>query len=89
MPTGHRAALSGRRDSMTEDDVHAMILEWMSGKSLGDAAAEIGVSKPWLCMLAKGQRRPCGKILDHLGIQRQSRARPFKGEPPRPFRAAC
>lgn len=72
---------------MTETDVHAMILDWMAGKSLGDAAAELGVSKPWLCMLAKRQRRPCGKILDHLGIERQPRQRPFKGEPVREFRS--
>lgn len=72
---------------MTEDDVHALILEWMASKSLGEAAAELGVSKPWLCTLVKGHRRPCGKILDHLGIKRQPRQRPFKGEPVREFRS--
>lgn len=74
---------------MTETEVRARIIAWIDGRELQECATELGVTKSWLCQMRSGYRRPCGRILDHLGIQRQPRQRPFKDKPLRPFKAAC
>ncbi len=63
---------------MTEREVRKLIKAWAGRRSLDELAAELGLSKGRICQLKGDYRRPCGKILDVLGIQRRRRGHPGK-----------
>jgi predicted XRE-type DNA-binding protein len=58
-------------DTLTEDQVRAMIRAHIAGMTQKAAAASLGVSEGWVSMLMNGKARPAGKVLDAIGVQRK------------------
>jgi len=56
---------------MTEEEVRLMLKAYVSEyPSQAAAARAMGLTTPWLSMILTGTRRPAGRVLDILGIQR-------------------
>lgn len=75
---------------MTEDDVRDRLRKFVSGhRRQYLAARELGVSAPWLNILLKGHKRPSGRILDFLGIERLGRGIDHRGKYSRGKEKSC
>lgn len=61
------------QDLLSEDQVRAMVRDWIGERSLAEAGSAIGVSAAWLCQIVTAKVRPCGKVLDEIGIARNPR----------------
>jgi hypothetical protein len=56
---------------MTADDVRLILKAYVEQYPTQVAAARaMGITTPWLSMVLNGVRRPSGRILDILGINR-------------------
>ncbi len=75
--------------SLTEDDVRQRLREFIGDRRQYVVARELGVTAPWLCQLLNGYRRPSGKVLDALGIERLGHGLFYGGELRRGKEKAC
>lgn len=57
---------------LTQDEVVAQLHGITRTRTQSSLAAEIGVSRSFLCEVMRGTRPPTGKILDHLGLKAQT-----------------
>lgn len=75
---------------MTEDDVRDRLRSFVSGhRRQYLAARELGVTPSWLCQLLSGHKRPSGKILDFLGVERLGRGVDHRGKYSRGKEKSC
>lgn len=57
--------------SLSADEVRAMLKAHVAQYPTQVAAAKaMGLTEPWLSMMLNGTRRPCGRALDILGVNR-------------------
>lgn len=55
--------------TFTQDQVVAQLRSLIETGTQLSLAAQIGISRTFLCEVLRGTRPPTGKILDHLGLQ--------------------
>jgi hypothetical protein len=61
-------------DRLTENDIRAMLREKVKQfPSQNKAAIGLGLKKEWLSMILTGRRRPCGRVLDIIGVKRNGK----------------
>lgn len=60
---------------MTEDEVRALIRQWIGARSMTKAAKDIGISVQFMSMVLSGAKLPSGKMLDAIGVQRRPAGR--------------